>query len=195
MKYETAFLQFFSKQNIFTTNDARRFLIGLGASEPYIRLLLHNMVKSGKIHRIKKGIYAASRNEAVVGFGFRPFYYGLQYALTIRKLWTQQSVPVVITTKKANPGVRYVMGIKTILHRISKNGFFGFEYINYGGIFVPVSDPEKTLLDFIYYGVNLDPETLSELRTKTDETKLRQYSRRLFGKRGDTLYATLLHQR
>ena len=191
MKYENAFLEFFSKQSMFTTNDARRFMVELGASEAYIRLMLHNMVKSERIYRIKKGIYTASRNEAVVGFGFRPFYYGLQYALTIRKLWTQQSVPVIITTKKANPGARLVMGIKVILHRISRKGFFGFEYINYGGIFVPVSDPEKTILDFIYYGIKLDPETLSRLKEKSDETKLREYSLRLFGKRAENLLASL----
>lgn len=195
MKYETAFTEFFSKQNLFTSSDARRFLTGLGASEAYIRLMLHNMVKSGKLNRIKKGVYTFSRNEAVIGFAFRPFYYGLQYALTIRKLWTQQSVPVIITTTKANPGARQVMGLRIILRRINENGFFGFEYINYGGVFVPVSDIEKTLLDFIYYDVNIDPETLAVLKGKSDENKLMQYSRKLFGEHGDEVITALLQQR
>ncbi len=194
MKYETAFTEFFSKQNLFTSSDARRFLSGLGASEAYIRLMLHNMVKSGKLNRIKKGIYSFSRNEAVIGFAFRPFYYGLQYALTIRKLWTQQSVPVIITTSKANPGARQVMGLRVILRRINENGFFGFEYINYGGIFVPVSDIEKTLLDFVYYDVKIDPETMAVLRGKSDEKKLRDYSLRIFGERGIELLRTFLHK-
>ena len=131
MKYESAFIEFFEKQNIFVTDDARRFLSRLGAGESYIRLMLHNLVRSGQLHRIGKGAYTFQRNEAIIGFRFRPFYYGLQYALTIRRIWTQQSVPVIITRSKANPGVREIMGIKVILHRIDLNGFFGFEYLNY----------------------------------------------------------------
>ena len=182
MKYENAFVEFFSKQDIFTTGDARRFLSRLGAGEPYIRVMLHNLTQSGTIHRVGKGSYTFKRNESIIGFGFRPFYYGLQYALTIRKLWTQQSVPVIITKSKANPGIRDVMGIRVLLRRINENGFFGFEYLNYGGIFVPVSDLEKTFLDFIYYGVYLDPDTMKELRNKLNGSKLRDYSKRLFGK-------------
>jgi predicted transcriptional regulator of viral defense system len=183
MKYESAFIQFFEKQNMFVTDDARRFLSRLGASEGYIRLMLHNLVRSGQLHRIGKGAYTFQRNEAIIGFRFRPFYYGLQYALTIRRIWTQQSVPVIITKSKANPGVREIMGTKVILHRINPNGFFGFEYLDYGGVFVPVSDPEKTLLDFIHYGIKLDPETMVELRKRTNKSKLQEYTARLSGNR------------
>lgn len=183
MKYESAFIKFFEKQNMFVTDDARRFLSRLGASEGYIRLMLHNLVRSGQLHRIGKGAYTFQRNEAIIGFRFRPFYYGLQYALTIRRIWTQQSVPVIITKSKANPGVRKIMGVKVILHRINPNGFFGFEYLDYGGVFVPVSDPEKTLLDFIHYGIKLDPETMVELRKRTNKSKLQEYTARLSGNR------------
>ncbi|MCW6168959.1 MAG: type IV toxin-antitoxin system AbiEi family antitoxin domain-containing protein [Thermoplasmatales archaeon] len=182
MKYEKSFIDFFSKHNLFSMSDARRFLSRLGASESYIRLMLHNMVHSGKVIKIGKGIYTLQENEAVVGFKFRPFYYGLEYALTIRKIWTQQSVPVIITRTKANPGTRELMGIKVIVHRIGPERFFGFDYMNYDGIFVPVSDPEKTLLDFTYYGIKLDPETMTELRNRIDESKLKDYSKRMFGK-------------
>ena len=44
MKYEKSFIDFFSKQNVFDTSDARRFLSQLGASDNYTRLMLHNMV-------------------------------------------------------------------------------------------------------------------------------------------------------
>lgn len=195
MKYESAFVDFFSKQNLFTFMDARRFLMDLGGSKAYLRLMLHNLVKSGKLYRIKKGVYTFSRNEAVVGFAYRPFYYGLQYALTIRKLWTQQSVPVIITTSKANPGARQTMGIRVIIRRINDNGFFGIEYVKYSGLFVPVSEIEKTLLDFIYYDEKIDPETMELLKAKSDQKKLKQYSWALFGKRGAGIIAELFQQR
>ena len=57
MKYESPFIRFFERQNMFLTDDARRFLSGLGASEAYIRLMLHNLVQSGKLYRIGKGAY------------------------------------------------------------------------------------------------------------------------------------------
>ncbi|MGC8505427.1 MAG: type IV toxin-antitoxin system AbiEi family antitoxin domain-containing protein [Thermoplasmata archaeon] len=184
MKYESAFIMFFEKQNIFMTDDARRFLLRLSASEAYIRLMLHNLVQSGKLYRIGKGAYTFQRNEGIIGFRFRPFYYGLQYALTIRKIWTQQSIPVTITRSKAEPGIRELMGIRIIIHRINAKGFFGFEYVNYGGLFVPVSDPEKTLLDFIYYGIELDPETRAELEKRVNKSLLKEYTARPYG-RGD----------
>ena len=181
MKYESPFIRFFERQNMFLTDDARRFLSGLGASEAYIRLMLHNLVQSGKLYRIGKGAYTFQRNEGIIGFRFRPFYYGLQYALTIRKIWTQQSIPVIITKNKAEPGIRELMGVRIIVHRINANGFFGFEYLNYGGLFVPVSDPEKTLLDFIYYGIKLDPETRAGLEKRANKSLLEEYRERLYG--------------
>ncbi len=181
MRYEAPFVEFFSKQAIFTTDDARRFLIRLGAREPYIRLMLHNLVKSGRLHRIGKGAYTFHRNEVAIGFKFRPFYYGLQYALTIRKIWTQQSIPVIITKTRANPGIREIMGIRIILHRINEKAFFGFEYLNYGGLFVPVSDLEKTLLDFKYYKISLDPETMSDLEKRVNKSRLKEYAAKMSG--------------
>ena len=58
--------------------------------------------------------------------------------------------------------------------------FIGFDYINYGGIFVPVSDVEKTLLDFTYYGISLDRETLSALENVVNRKKLAEYTNRLY---------------
>ena len=74
MKYEAAFAEFFAKQLIFDINDARRFLFRLGASEAYIRLMLHNLVQDGKLQRIGKGTYSYNRNESLIGFKFRPFH-------------------------------------------------------------------------------------------------------------------------
>jgi len=179
MKYKASFVEFFSKQSMFTTGDARRFLTKLGADESYIRFMLHYLVNSGELYSIGKGAYTFHRNEVAIGFKFRPFYYGLQYALTIRKIWTQQSVPVIITAGKANPGIREIMSTRVILHRIDKSMFFGFEYINYGGVFVPVSDVEKTLLDFNYYHIKLSNETLESIREKIDKTKLLEYEKRI----------------
>jgi hypothetical protein len=179
MKYEKAFRDYFSKLTLFSADDAYRFLSRYGADYAYSKVFLHNMVTSGKLHRIKKGIFTFSRNEALYGFAYRPFYYGMEFALSIRKLWTQQANPVIMTLTKANAGVRNILGTNVIIRRIAENAFFGFEYLNYMDLFIPVSRPEKIFLDFIYYGVNLDRETLINLVNIIQPDVLKEYARKL----------------
>ena len=150
-----------------------------GSSEEYSRLLLHNLVKSRRLVRIKKGFYTFSRDENVIGFAFRPFYYGMEYALTLRKIWTQQANPVIMTTSKANAGLREVMKSKVIVHRIDSRAFFGFEYMSFSGLFVPVSLPEKILLDFMYFQAELDPVTRQALVNESNLKILRDFAERM----------------
>jgi predicted transcriptional regulator of viral defense system len=182
MKYEKDFIEYFSKLTLFSADDAYRFLSHYGSDYSYSRVFLHNLVVNGKLYRITKGIYTFSRNEAVYGFAFRPFYYGMEFALSVRKLWTQQANPVIITLTKSNAGIRKILGTNITIRRISQNAFFGFEYLNYMDLFIPVSRPEKIFLDFIYYGINPDRETLINLMKKIDLEILKEYAQRL-GKR------------
>lgn len=179
MKYETKFIEHFSQHVMFTSNDARRYLIRNGASDAYIRLFLHNMINKGRMYRLKKGLYTFSNEEAVTGFAFRPFYYGLEYALTIRGLWTQQSIPVIITKTLANPGPRQVLGTDVIIHRISNKAFFGFDYLMHSGIYVPVAEPEKILLDLSYFRKRIDRETLIKVKKEVNQDKMQEYAERL----------------
>ncbi|MGC9037485.1 MAG: type IV toxin-antitoxin system AbiEi family antitoxin domain-containing protein [Candidatus Micrarchaeia archaeon] len=176
MKYEKEFENYFSKESIFTLNDAKRFMSKLGASEAYAKLFIHNQVKKHRIFALGNGYYTFSNNEAVVGFRFAPFYYGLEYALTIRRLWTQMANPVVITATKAKPGEKEIMGHRIIVRRIAKKMMFGFEYVKYSGLFVPVSDIEKTVIDFAYYRIRLEDEVVRVLLDNADKHKLRVYA-------------------
>ena len=179
MKYEKEFSAIFVKQALFTSGDATRVLARLGATESYTLLFLHNLVEKNKVVRLKKGVYTYNKSESLVGFAFRPFYYGMEYALTIRGIWTQQANPVIITPTKANPGTREILGINAVVRRISKSQFFGFEYINYGGFFVPVSESEKILLDLVYFQEKIDPETMVALIRACDKGKLQMYERKI----------------
>lgn len=94
-------------------------------------------------------------------------------------IWTQQANPVIITRSKANAGVRVINRTNVTIRRINSDGFFGFEYHNYMGIFIPVSTPEKILLDFMYYGINIDKITLSNLVANVNFDTLKDYGLRL----------------
>ncbi|MGC8618549.1 MAG: type IV toxin-antitoxin system AbiEi family antitoxin domain-containing protein [Thermoplasmata archaeon] len=179
MKYENNFRAFFSEQLVFTSEDAKRYLEKEGASSEYVRLFLHKLVADGSLMRIKRGVYSFNKNEALTGFAFRPFYYGMEYALTIRKIWAQQADPVIISRTKANQGVRIVNDSRVLIRRINQRAFFGYEYINYSGFFVPVSVPEKILLDFIYFRERLDEETMSSLVLKCNKRIARNFALKL----------------
>jgi predicted transcriptional regulator of viral defense system len=171
VKYKKAFIEYFSKLKFFSFKDAKRFLLNMGSSEDYVKLFLHNQIKRHNLFRIGKGFYTFQNNEAVIGFRFSPFYYGLEYALTIRNLWTQMASPVIITTRNVRSGRREIFGANVIIRKISKKMFFGYEYINYSGIFVPVSDPEKTFIDFFYFKTPFP----KECRIKLNKQKLKRY--------------------
>ena len=178
MKYVDAFEKYFGRVGVFTAGDARRFLAGQGASNSYAKLLVHNLAAKGRLARVGRGRYTLARNEALIGFAFEPFYYGLEYALTIRRIWTQKANPVIITATKSVPGTRKVMGVNVTIRRIAIRMLFGYEYISYSGMFVPVSTPEKLLIDLVYYKIRLSPQELRALLDKVNQKRLRAYLRK-----------------
>lgn len=57
--------------------------------------------------------------------------------------------------------------------------FFGFEQVKYYDDWISVSDPEKTLIDFIYFKEPLDKTTLKEIKKKIDKKKLKEYLKKV----------------
>ncbi len=178
MKYVSDFIRHFSPAPVFTYKDALRFLRSMGSSEQYAKLFVHKMLRGGRLFRIASGRYSFSRNEAVVGFAYAPFYYGLEYAMSIRKVWIQESNPVIITVTKALPGQRIALGSNITVRRISRRMFFGYDYVKYSGIFVPVASREKILIDLFYYRVRVNGEDLSSLLNGIEAKKLQPYLKR-----------------
>ena len=92
---------------------------------------------------------------------------------------SQQANLVIMTTSKANAGLREVMKSKVIVHRIDSRAFFGFEYLSFSGLFVPVSLPEKILLDFMYFQKELDPVTRQSLINGCNRKVLRNFAEKM----------------
>lgn len=166
-------LEKYKNYPIFTTKDVSQLLKNKSKQE--INSYIKYLVNKGSLFRIARGVYTIHKDPIVYGFAFRPFYYGLQYALTIHKLWDQATNPVVITTKKIRIETKTITGNKFIIHRIKPKYFFGYELKNINGFDVPVSDIEKTLIDFIHFQNNLDKNTLKDIIKKTNKTKIKEY--------------------
>lgn len=176
MRYSNLVREKLSNNIIFTIRDVK-FLLRNKVNEHYPNLLIHNLLKKGEIHRITRGIYTFRNEIETVGFAFSPFYYGLQEALTIRNLWEQETNPVIITKRKVRKGVRTIMGRNVVIRTIDKSMFFGFEMIKYFDFWIPVSDVEKTLIDFIYFKEYLREDILEEIKKKIRENVIKEYLR------------------
>ena len=141
----------------------------------YAKLLVSNLLKKGKIKRIGKGIYTKYSESTLSVFAFNPSYLGLQSALSFYGLWEQETIPVILTTKKVRRGIRKVMGSNILLRNIDKKHFFGFELIKEGSFYLLYSDLEKTFIDMVAFNQNMDNEIINNIKIKIDKKKLNKY--------------------
>ncbi len=162
---------------VFKLYELRAVLRLRGISDAYLKRMINYLLKRGDIRRITRGIYTVHDDIIVVGFAFRPFYYGLENALTIRKLWEQGTNPIVITSCKVRRGARKFGDSNYVIQSISKKLLFGYELMRYYDMWVPVSDNEKTLIDFVYFRHYLRDDVIKELRRRVDRKKLDKYLR------------------
>lgn len=177
MKYIAYVREHFSDQKypIFTLRELRIILKSKGASKTYTKRLVNLLIKKWQLTRITTGIYTFHKDITTVGFAFRPFYYGLQNALTIKKFWEQGVNPIILTTKNVRSGKRIFNGANYIVLRLKKEHFFGYELINYYGLWIPVSDTEKTLIDFIYFKRYLPQDVLIKIKKNINVKKINAY--------------------
>ncbi len=179
MKFMKEFIEMFSDKPAFSSSEARNFFSFRNGPEGYYKTVLNNLVSQGKVHRITRGHYTFHNEAQFVGFAFKPFYYGLEDALSLRNLWEQETNPVIITPRKVRNGVRDFEGRNYLVHWIARNMFFGFSLLRYDDFYIPVADPEKILIDFVYYHKFLPDETVEELINAVNRKVMDEYLSKL----------------
>src|SRR3989344_9378761 len=95
-------------------------IIGKSKKSSYAKLLVHNLLKKGKIKKIGKGVYTQHNEISLAVFSFKPAYLGLQSALSHHRIWEQETIPIIITSKKVRRGLRSLMGGNVLLRNINK---------------------------------------------------------------------------
>ena len=171
----------FSSYPVFTNRDLMLYFKSRRLKASKISRLVSYMKASGKLYTVKKGVYTFRKDIMIAGFAYGPFYYGLLSALTIRDLWTQNSKPDILTIRKVRNSTISIFGDKkelVFVHHIPARYFFGFDIVKYGTLNVPVSDPEKTLIDLFYYKVKLPIQNYSDLLRAISRDKIREYLKR-----------------
>ena len=175
MKFMKEFTEFFSNRPAFGTDEVKLFLKRREASQGYHKLIIQNLLKSGKIHKITKGAYTFHNEVQYAGFAFEPFYYGLEDALSLRGLWEQETNPIIVTPRRVKNGIRQFDSRNYLVRRISRNMFFGYSLMEYERFHIPVSDIEKTLIDLVYFNEKVPDDVVAEIIRKLNRETLDSY--------------------
>ncbi len=155
----------------------------------YAKVFIYNLKKRGAIIELMKGWYSFKKSPYLITIPLAEAYIGLGAAASIHGAWEQVPNIDVLTTRapeKIKVGERVVAGRKVIVRRISKPMYFGYEArrIEEAGEWVRVSDPEKTIIDIIYFNYPFAGEILPGLMEIADKGKLAGYLKRMKGVRG-----------
>ena len=150
-------------------------IIGKSKKSSYAKLLISNLIKKGTLMKIGKGVYTKYNEISLAVFSFKPAYLGVQTALSYHDSWEQETIPVIVTTRKVRRGIRSLIGANVLVRNIDKKHFFGIESIKEGNFYLPYSDLEKTLIDMVVFNQGIDKETLENIKSKINKKKLSGY--------------------
>jgi hypothetical protein len=131
MKYVKQFFNTFQNKYVFSANDVKRFFSFRKANNNYYKIFLYKLMKEDKINKIRYGYYSFYNDIMLTGFSYYPFYYGLESALSILKLWEQETNPVIITPLHVRTGLMQFNNRNYIVRKISREMFFGYTYVSY----------------------------------------------------------------
>ncbi len=173
-KYKKKIESLFEKSPLVSFSSIQRIIKNKKNVKQYSKQLVRNLLLKGKIKKITKGFYTKHDDPSLSVLCFDG-YLGLQDGLSLHNLWEQETIPVVITPKKVRQGIRKILGTNVLVRRIDRKYFFGFDYIKSGEFYLPVSDIEKTFIDFIYFKETLGKEVLKNIKKKIDNKKLNIY--------------------
>lgn len=174
-KYQNQIEELFKKSPVVTFNSIKRIIKNKKNIKQYHKQLIHNLLKKNKIFRLTKGYYTIYEEPSLNVFCFEPSYLGLQDALSIHNLWEQETIPIIITSRKIRTGIKNTRLGNISIRRINKGYLFGIEYMKIGNFYLPYSDIEKTFIDLIYFKQPLDEETIKSFMEKINKNKLNLY--------------------
>ena len=143
-------------------------LLPVEKNKNYLKILLSRRENSGKIIRLKKGVYVAERyllehlDRAEMGFYYeflanilyRPSYLSMEYVLYENNLLTEMPKNFISVTKNKTISFSNKFG-HFFYHKIKDNLYGGFETIKKGDFTVFKATKVKALFDFLYLRKNL----------------------------------------
>ncbi|MEA1904692.1 MAG: hypothetical protein U9M97_02280 [Candidatus Hadarchaeota archaeon] len=149
----------------------------LVGNKNYAYVVMNHLLKRGEIKRITRGYYTIHDDPSLLVYCLKPAYVGLQDAMSFHNLWEQETLPVIITSRRVRCGIRKVMEHNVLVRRISREYLFGYEHHRHGDFSLPVSDVEKTFIDMVYFG-EIEKSLVRGFEARIDRERLGEYLRR-----------------
>ena len=174
-KYQREIEDLFRKSPVVSYKSIERLIKNKKNVKQYSKQLVRNLLLKGKIKKLAKGSYTYFDDASLAVFCFKPAYLGLQDSLSFYNLWEQETIPVVITARKARSGVRKILNANVMVRRVNKKYLFGFEYFSSGDFYLPYSDIEKTFIDMVYFKERLSDEAIKEMKKSISKSRLDSY--------------------
>ncbi len=150
MKYETL-IDLLRDQGCF---DFAALVQLTGEKRSSLRVLLHRWCKEGKLHALRRGMYALPDRymrrplapPEVANSIYTPSYLSTHWALGYYGM-VPEYVPQLTSVTRRKPA-RFENDFGVFVYRnIKATAFFGFRLIDTGAASIRVADPEKALLD------------------------------------------------
>ena len=174
-KYLEDIKNLFNKSLVVNSSSILSLIKNKKEFKEYQKQLIRNLILKKKIKRLTKGFYTIHEDPSLIVFCFKPSYLGLQDALSFYELWEQETIPVMITSRKIRQGIRKILGINVLIRRIDKKYLFGFEYKKQGNFYFPYSEIEKTFIDMIYFKQRISENVKNNMIKKINKDKLINY--------------------
>ena len=174
-KYRLKIGELFARSPVVSYQSIARIVNSNSKSKQYAKQLIHHMLAKGNIKRLSKGHYTKFDDPSLAVYCFQPAYLGLQDALSFHNLWEQETIPIIITTRKVRNGMRTIIGANVLIRRIEKKYYLGIDYSYQDNITLPYSDVEKTFIDMVYFNEKISDEVIRNFKKKIDKKKLGRY--------------------
>ncbi len=136
---------------IFTPRDFKRIF---GVNRIRTKYFLEEYTHNGLFLRLKNGLYALKTDlppeEEIANCLYRPSYLSFEYALAAHNILLE--MPYAVTSATPKPTRAFVVGERTFSYlTIKRAAFAGYAPTRRSGRTVLIADPEKALVDYLYF--------------------------------------------
>lgn len=152
--------------------------------------------ENGLLLRLKQGLYCLRTdlpsNEEIANSLYKPSYISFEYALTRYGIIPEATYSVTNATTKVSREFE-VNDIAYTYLTIKKEAYIGFDLIKEDEKLYLIADPEKALVDYLYF-VALGLKTLNDRLdlSNLNTDKIKEYSKLFARKRLDLLVKKLI---
>lgn len=136
---------------IFTLRDFQRIF---GVNHLKAKYFLEEYTREGLFLRLKNGLYVLKTDlpseEEIANRLYRPSYLSFEYALATYNILPE--MPYTVTSATTKPTRTFVVEDKTFSYfTIKRVAFAGYSPVRRNGRVVLIADPEKALVDYLYF--------------------------------------------